>query len=202
MYTKESPPLIDEKELLKKISKRDEGAFKIIYDIYKKKVYSVALKILKSDDLAEDALHEVFLKVWKYSDNIDQINNIDSYLRIATTNQALKILRKQKNQLKFNLACSNNWTEIQHETEEAIFFKDTEKILLEAVEKLPPQQKSVFLLCKEEGLKYAEVAERLSLSRLTVKTHMQHALRFLRSYLHSHTDITILILLFQLWHKK
>lgn len=203
MYTDKPHILLEEPALLKRISKGDEGAFKVVYDFYKRKVYSVAFKILKSEALAEDVLNEVFLYIWKSaSGNLNKINNLDSYLRVATTNQALKIIRKRKIQLKYKEDSVYNWTEAQHETEEVIFLKDTEKLLTEAINQLPPQQKLVFLLCKEEGLKYTEVAKRLDLSYFTVKTHMQHALRFLKKYLHAHTDIGILILLFQLWHNK
>ncbi|MNY40859.1 Sigma-70, region 4 [compost metagenome] len=53
----------------------------------------------------------------------------------------------------------------------------------------------MYHLCHQEGLKYEEVAERLNISKLTVKTHMQHALRFLRNYVSTHTDIAVLVIL-------
>ena len=194
---------LEESALLQRIAKGDEKAFQIIYNLYKQKIYTVAFKILKSESLAEDILHEVFLNIWKLTpENLHNIQHLNSYLRTATTNQALKIIRKAKIQLQFHQDTAYQWTEAQQETEEHIFMKDTEKLLGEAIDQLPPQQKLVFTLCKEEGLKYAEVAERLHLSQLTVKTHMQHALRFLKRYLHAHTDLSILILVLECWHKK
>jgi len=54
--------------------------------------------------------------------------------------------------------------------------------LNQAVNKLPPQQQLVYKMCYHEGLRYDEVAEKLQISHLTVKTHMQQALRTIRGY--------------------
>ncbi|MNX54794.1 RNA polymerase sigma factor [compost metagenome] len=89
----------------------------------------------------------------------------------------------------------HDYHEDHNETEEYIIFKDSEKILNQAIEQLPAQQKLVYSLCHQEGLKYDEVAQKLNISKLTVKTHMQHALRFLRNYVSTHTDIATLVIL-------
>jgi RNA polymerase sigma-70 factor (ECF subfamily) len=66
-------------------------------------------------------------------------------------------------------------------TENIILQHDYERILLEAVEKLPPQQKLIFKLSREQGLKRAEIARELNISPETVKAHMYSALKFIRS---------------------
>lgn len=192
---------LDEQLLLSRISLGDERAFRVLYDRYRKKTYSYALKILKDEDRSEDIVHEVFINIWQHN-GLEKIENLESYLRVSTRNATLKLLRRQKLEQKVSNEMIIDWEERSDATEEVILCNDTRKLIQEAVGCLPPQQKAVFQLCREEGLKYEEVAERMAISRLTVKTHMQHALRFLRAYLTRHTDMTMLVILVQLLGDK
>ncbi len=190
---------LDDLLLLKRVSLKDELAFAELYNRYRKKVYTYSLKILKYPDKSEDIVHEVFLAIWHHGD-LESIQNLDAYLRITTRNQTLKLLRRQQLELKSNKSMFVAWQEVHNETEQEILLNDTYAQLLQGIAKLPPQQKKVYQLCREEGLKYEEVAEQLSISRLTVKTHMQHALRFLRAYLSSRTDVVGLLLLLKFFY--
>jgi RNA polymerase sigma-70 factor (ECF subfamily) len=93
---------------------------------------------------------------------------------------------------------SRKWTEEQPETEVSIILNYTKELLQAGIELLPPQQKLVYQLCHQEGLKYEEAAEKLNLSPLTVKTHMQHALRFLRSHVIKNSDMAVALILFKI----
>lgn len=185
----------DEKGLLHQISGGDAKAFAIIFHRYSPKVYTYALKIVKSETLAEEIAQEVFVKIWNLEEQLTAIENLDAYLRVLTRNQTLKVLRRIALEVKTSRMMAHGYQENHNETEEYIIFKDSEKILNQGIEKLPAQQKLVYNLCHQEGLKYEEVAERLNISKLTVKTHMQHALRFLRNYVSTHTDIAVLVIL-------
>ena len=83
-----------------------------------------------------------------------------------------------------------------NETENFILNRENEFLLQKAVEKLPPQQKIIFEL-RSQGLKQDEIAEKLNISRNTVKAHLTRALSSIKSYLSNHTDasLTILIIL-------
>lgn len=191
--------LLDDLLLLKRVSLKDELAFAELYNRYRKKVYTYALKILKYQDRSEDIVHEVFLTLWQHN-NLESILNLDAYLRVTTRNQTLKLLRRQKLELASNKNMFVAWQDAHNETEQDILLHDTNAQLVQGIAKLPPQQKKVYQLCREEGLKYEEVAEQLCISRLTVKTHMQHALRFLRAYLTNRTDVLGLILLINFFY--
>ncbi|MEQ7798924.1 RNA polymerase sigma-70 factor [Pedobacter sp. ASV1-7] len=188
----------DEKSLLHQIALGDAHSFSIIFHRYSPKVYQYALKIIKSESLAEEIAQEVFVKIWKLEGQLIEIKNLDAYLSVLTKNHTLKVLRRMALEFKTSRMRGHDYKEEHNETEEYIIFKDSEKILNQAIEKLPAQQKLVYTLCHQEGLKYEEVAEKLNISKLTVKTHMQHALRFLRNYVSTHTDIGILVILMTL----
>lgn len=194
--------LIDEKELLLLVSAGNEKAFSQLFHQYSPKVYAYALKLVKSDTLAEEIVQEVFVKIWNLEAQLGEIENLDAYLRVITRNHTLKLLRRMALEMKTSEMMAKDYDDSHNETEEYIIFKESAQILTEAIEKLPPQQKLVYQLCHQEGLKYEEAAERLNLSKLTVKTHMQHALRFLRLYIANHTDIATLVIVMTLLGEK
>src|SRR5690606_10164576 len=86
---------LSDRELLEQVAFGDERAFGEIYERYRRKVYSYALKIIKSPELAEDILHDVFVKLWQYH-NPSAIDHLEGYLRIVTRNDTLKQLRRRK----------------------------------------------------------------------------------------------------------
>lgn len=187
----------DDRILLEKISAGDEQAFRVLFDLHRKKIYSYALKIVKCEIQAEDILQDVFLKIWQHQD-LTVIEDFDAYLKVMTRNHVFKILRRRQLEIQTNNGL--NWTEAHNETEESLLLNDTMHLLKQGVSQLPPQQKLVYNLCREQGLKYEAAAKLLAISPLTVKTHMQHSLRFLRKYLSKYTDIAKLWLAIQcLW---
>ncbi len=195
MQLKPETDFNNDKALLHQISTGDAKAFSIFFHRYSAKVYTYALKIIKSDTLSEEIVQEVFVKIWNLEDQLNSIENLDAYLRVLTRNHTLKVLRRIALEVRTSKMMAPDYKETHNETEEYIIFKDSEKILNQGIDQLPAQQRLVYQLCHQEGLKYEEVAERLSISKLTVKTHMQHALRFLRNYVSTHTDIAILVIL-------
>lgn len=187
-----------ERDLLTKIAERDEIAFRTVYDQYHKKIYTFSLRLLKSKQMAEEVVQESFLKIWMMGDALNKISNIEAYLVTLARNRSLDALRKQQRESKAGFTNSNLWTEEHNETEEAILLNDTRGLLQSGIELLPPQQKLIYQLCHQEGLKYEEAAEKLNLSPLTIKTHMQHALRFLRAYVLKNSDMAVTLILLKI----
>jgi RNA polymerase sigma-70 factor (ECF subfamily) len=186
-----------EKLLLNKISLGDEHAFRILFDQHRKRVYTYALKIVKSESYAEEILHDVFMKIWQHK-SITKIESLELFLRTVTKNTTFNVLRRIKLEIKVNDEWGHDWQEVHNETEDSILLKDTKEILNQGINLLSPQQKLVYTLCRDEGLKYAEVAQRLSVSTETVKSHMKQALKFLRTYVSKHNDLSMLIIFFQI----
>jgi RNA polymerase sigma-70 factor (family 1) len=190
--------LENETELLEKIAQGDQHAFRIIYEKYGKKVYTHAFQLLHSPVEAEEMLQEVFLKLWLMGDGILEISNLEAYLRTLTKNRSLNVLRRMVLEGKVEKALAGHWTELQNDTEEEVLMKDIRNVLDKAVDLLPLQQKQVYKLCQQQGLKYEEAAERLQLSPLTVQTHMKRALKSVRAYVQSNTDIVIILIILKL----
>lgn len=137
-----------------------------------------AFSILKSKQLSEEAVSDVFIKIWENRKTLHTITNLKFYLFTSTRNTALNYLKKQKG--RQNLLPDDYWVELN-----SVFF-DPEQLMItaemirkiqEAVQSLPPRCKLIFKLVKEEELKYREVAELLNLSVKTVENQMTIALK-------------------------
>lgn len=137
-----------------------------------------AFSILKSKQLSEEAVSDVFIKIWENRKTLHTISNLKFYLFTSTRNTALNYLKKQKG--RQNLLPDDYWVELN-----SVFF-DPEQLMItaemirkiqEAVQSLPPRCKLIFKLVKEEELKYREVAELLNLSVKTVENQMTIALK-------------------------
>ena len=77
--------------------------------------------------------------------------------------------------------------------------KESEQLISEAVELLPPQRKKVYQLSRIEGLTHAQIAQQLNISTSTVNNQLTEALHFIKKYLQETADayIVLLILLAQ-----
>jgi len=170
----------------------------MLYEQYYRKVFSQATRLMRSEEMGEEIMQEVFLKFWRLGPKLNTIANVDAYLKVSTRNQSLNSLRKLAIENKHSQTHLLNYTEEHNETEESILLNDTRKILTDAIQSLSKQQKEVYILCHQQGLKYDQVAEKLNLSPLTVKTHMQRALKQLRVYLQDHGEIAVLLIIFKI----
>jgi RNA polymerase sigma-70 factor (ECF subfamily) len=187
------PDQKDDLYLLDLIASGDQNAFRQIFEAYSGKVYGFALKLTHSRPLSEEIVQDVFMKIWINRESLEAIRSLPAYLFTLTRNHSFNILKRIAIEEAAKLTLSKKLSGINHETEETIIFHESEQLLNQAISKLPPQQRLVYSMCQQEGLKYEEVAQRLKISRLTVKTHMQQALRSIK--LHFSGLVSFLILL-------
>ena len=186
----------DEKALLKKISEGDEAAFRKIYDAYYDHIYNAAYSFTKSPHLSEDIVQEVFCRVWHRRATLPDVEKFDAYLFIMARNHILTEIRNRLRQNAFVDYLRAHFTETSDSQFHDLIAKESESLIRDAVEKLPPQQKTVFRLSREEDLSQDEIALRMNISKNTVRNHMNAALRFIRHYLYLSNRI-LKTLLFQ-----
>lgn len=190
MQTKD---VYNEEEVLRLLKSGSELAFAQVFDRYRPQIYRTARKFLKSTALAEEIVQEVFLKVWLLRETLDEVARLDAFLYTIARNLTLDALRKlatesvAKQQMALITEMSDN------STYRALQETQYSELLEQAVAQLPPQQKQVFQLAKVEGLSHEAIAERLNISRLTVKTHMAKALQAIRHHLQPHLGAMVFL---------
>lgn len=183
-------------QLLELLRNGDEGAFTEVYNRYHKPIYAYLIDFVKIPSLAEDLVHEVFMKIWEIRDHLEVKRSFSAYLYRVSHNKALDALRRIASD-KILRREVLHWIDPHlPESDHAVsHIRRYERLLEEAVAALPSQRQKVFILCREEGKTYDEAAETLGISRNTVKEHMVQSLRFLRHYFHEKGELTILLLL-------
>lgn len=176
---------LDQKDLLLRISGGDEKAFHLLYELYQEKIFFLSLKLMGSKEKARDLTQEIFLKLWINREKLANVEHFSAYLNTIVRNEAYSRFRARSVEEVFLF----DWMEEEKNAEadplQKVSFSELQIALHEAVQTLSPQQKKVFQLGKLEGLKHEEIAERLSISKETVKKHMMEALRNVKVYLES-----------------
>ena len=186
----------DERELLLKISKGDEDAFNKMVEVYTPMIYATALAYIKIVESAEDTTQEVFYKVWKNRTKLTEVESLKDYLFIITRNEVLSSLRKKGPSYPLGEHLDNTLKEKNLCPGDTLSHRQLQQTLQKAVTMLPPQQKQAYLLSREEGLQHNEIAEKMNLSRNTVKNHIIAALNFIRQYVQDNADVVFLIIVF------
>jgi len=175
-------PLYSEKELLQLITEGDEAAFREIFQRYGDSVHANIYAIIKSQAATKDLLQDTFLRVWLYRDKLPEIENFRSWLLRISYNRAFTYLHDVATQQKRSNRYGEKYgiTEGVNATEEAVQLHLLTNIIREAVQKLPQQQKKIYQLSREQGLKIPEIAAELGIAESSVKNTLGRALQALR----------------------
>lgn len=181
-------------DILQRLAAGDEHAFREIYDRYWKVVYKAAMRYQSSSDLAVDVVQEVFCSLWDRRSQFLNVKNLESYLVTMTHHQVYAQFRKWATETRSREAYTESLASSVSDTDFIVRSSQYEEILTELVDKLPPQQKQVFKMAREEGMTHEAIARELNLSQGTVKNHMVRALQFLRRNLSPHLSLYLLLL--------
>lgn len=155
----------------------DERALKQIFDLYNRKLFTIAASVLSNDSLAKDIVQDVFIDLWNRR-HTSQIRNLSHYLVRAIKFQVLKQLRDGK--LRDRHVKLAEDIRFANQTEESLNCQELERLLSNAVDQLPPRCRHVFTLSRFENLSHKEIACRLGISAKTVEVQITKALVILR----------------------
>lgn len=181
----------DEQELLLLIAEGDQKAFTQLVDLYWKKVYGHALAYVKSVPRAQEITQDIFLNVWNKRERLKEVRDFKNFLFILGRNQIISSMRKKLEELT-----DNDFLKVAQNVslpDEQLQYKETQHIILEAIEQLPPARKIIFKMSRIEGLSYEEISIKMNISKNTVKGHIVLALNFVRTYITTHGDILPLL---------
>lgn len=191
-----SPVQIFDHGWLYDIANGDQKAFRRFFHSYKNKIYSFSFSFTRSAEVAEEITQDVFIKVWTNRESLMEIENMDAWLSTITRNLCFNYLKKMALERKLAEELLKTQTIAEQSVEQYVSYKDRKNQLAEALNQLSPQQRLVFTLNRDKGLKNEEIAHQLHLSPNTVKTHMVSALRKIRSFLESHATVFFSFALF------
>lgn len=172
----------------------DEEAFLALYNKYHRKIYTTALKMIQSEDMAKDITQNVFIKIWETRNMLNPEKDFNAYINVICRNIIFDLFRKAtfEESIKKDL---KQFAEISESIEEEEDIIESYKTLLnKAMAALPPQRRTIFELCKLEEKTYDEVAHMMNISRSTVQDHIVKANKFIREFMLKNGFISFTIL--------
>jgi RNA polymerase sigma-70 factor, ECF subfamily len=185
---------LSDQALVEKIKSGDYDAFSDMVNRYEGKVYRLAIRMLRNQEDAEDALQETFLQVYRGVKDFEGRSSFSTWLFRLATNVCLMKIRSRKIEPS-KLLPLEDYTP-QHEKdknpqlqewpekpEEILLNKESREKMLEALDKLAPEYRAVFVLRDIEGFTNAETGEALGISVAAVKSRLHRARLHLREKL-------------------
>jgi RNA polymerase sigma-70 factor (ECF subfamily) len=173
---------LHERDLLKRIARGDEKAFRMIFDHYKDRFFAAALKMTRSSDIAEETVQDVFVTLWLQRTALSEVQYPSAYLLAIVHNNIKKHFRKLALEKKLKQGVTWRMAESESPTEDILADKENRQILNDIIQHLPPQQQLVYQLSRQEGFSRDEIADQLHISPNTVKNHLLKALKYIRSH--------------------
>src|SRR5690606_40766452 len=122
---------------------------------------------------AQDLLQDIFLKLSETENPEKSIDNPASYLFVIARNMVIDYWRKAAVSERIQKEFWKNMQEDRHVLDYPALQYDKKILFNEIIPLLTDQQKTIFLLNRDEGFTYNEIAEQLNLSKSTVKNHME-----------------------------
>jgi len=183
-----------EKLLLRQLQMGDERAFEQLYNEHKRKLAGNLLRLLKSDELVEEIMQDLFLKIWDSRKSIDPDKSFKSFLFKVAHNMVYDLFRKSSRDKRIESYLMSASSELYSHIEEDLFRKEDYQLLQKTIDRLPPQRKRVFTLSKIEGKSYKEISEELSISHPTINEHIQKATQFLKKEMNPTSGLAVTLL--------
>jgi RNA polymerase sigma-70 factor (ECF subfamily) len=189
--------------LLRIAHDNDEEAFKQLFDLYADRLFRFAKSFLKDKFLAEEAVSDVFYKVWLHRSSLENHTTIKAYLFKATYNTSLNYLdeARRKKAVSLEDIDVDLGTELCPESE--LINKELKEIIEQAIDSLPPRCKLIYRMAKVEQMKYKEIAELLEISIKTIDHQLTIAIQkigeVIKKYLRDNGDEGNYMILIQLF---
>jgi RNA polymerase sigma-70 factor (ECF subfamily) len=169
----------------------DQNAFRTLVDTYQQQVFNTAISLVQDHSLAEEVCQDVFVAVYKSILSFNEKSALSTWIYRITVNKSLDYLRAHNRRKKagiFNMLFNGSGAPVQDKVDFVhpgikMEQKENARYLFAAIETLPDNQKTVFILAHIEELPQKEIAEIMDLSLKAVESLLQRAKGNLRKKL-------------------
>lgn len=183
---------------LKMAKEGDVESFEKLIEKYQKKIYNIALRMVNNPDDASELAQEVLVKIFRSIKDFKEESSISTWIYRITTNVCLDQLRRMKNKktisIDESLKIGDNDVSMQFPDNsptpsEAYEKKEIQRVVGEAIMKLPEDQRLVVIMKDIQGFKYDEIAEYVKCPEGTVKSRINRARHALKEILKDHMEL-------------
>ena len=178
----------DDRGWAERLRSGDRSALEELFRDHYTPLVAFAARLLRSEELAEETVQDVFYSIWKHRER-DALppQNIRAYLYSAVHKGATSRLRKRTVEQRWLDRVSRGEQSVtlpvSHATDEHVRFNDLVVAVRRAIDELPERTRLAFLLSRDRGLSYPEIAQEMGTSVKTVESQIARALRTMRERL-------------------
>lgn len=189
---------LEEKKLLERAKKGDVEAFESLVEVYQKKVYNIALRMIGNPHDAEELAQEVFIRVFKSLAGFKEQAQFSTWIYRITINTCLDELRKRKNRrvVYLDQEIDTGENEIKRQLEDdrptpdvSAEKNELRKLVQDAIQKLPENHRIILILRDLNGMSYDEIAKVLKSPEGTVKSRISRARQALKKLLKNNQEL-------------
>jgi len=175
--------MIRENEIIRGIRQGDIKQFEALFRSSYASLVKYAKTLIKDHDTAEEIVQDLFFRLWQNKEKIKIESSLNGYLFRSVHNRCLhyiehlKVVERHAQEMSFE----QNIT--AESPSDVLYYKELQAKIARTIEKLPERCGKIFCMNRFEGLKYSEIAEKLSVSVKTVEANMGKALKEFRKVL-------------------
>ena len=171
---------MEESELIEKIKRNDRTASRTFYENYKDMIYNLCYRMLNNKQDAEDVTEDVFVKAFRSVDKFRGDAKLSTWLYQIAVNTALNYARNKKIVAWLSLDFLVGKEEYLLDNSQArpdleLEKNESEALVQQAIQSLPPRQRTAVILQRYEGLSYKEIANVMKTSLSAVESLLHHA---------------------------
>ena len=172
--------MIRDTEIIRRIRQGDAGQFESLFRSSYVSLVRYSKTIVKDHDTAEEIVQDLFFRLWQNREKIKIESSLNGYLFRAVHNRCIHWIEHNRVVEKHAREMTYRSAENMETPSEIIQYKELQSKIAKIIARLPERCGRIFCMNRFEGLKYAEIAERLSVSVKTVEANMGRALKEFR----------------------
>ncbi|HLP74071.1 MAG TPA: RNA polymerase sigma-70 factor [Bacteroidales bacterium] len=172
-----------DREIIRRISEGDKGQFESLFRSSYVSLVRYAKVLIKDHDTAEEIVQDLFVKLWQERSKMSIESSLNGYLFRSVHNRCLHFVEHMKVVERYAEEMSKREQSFPENPAEILQYSELQDRVARILEKLPERCGKIFYMNRFEGLKYSEIAEKLSVSVKTVEANMGRALKEFRKEL-------------------
>ncbi len=165
--------------IVENVRSGDREAFNKLFRRFYAPLLRFCIRFVADEDIAAEVVQDFFVKLWTNHEKLSISSSINSYMMQSVRNLSITYINKERSHAETNLAIYSEEGE-DFDPSEKLLGQSLEDAYRKIVAEMPEKRREVFVLSRFDGLKYAEIAEKLNLSQKTVEAHMSAAIKQLR----------------------
>lgn len=173
---------LDDAILLKLLKAGDGSALETIYFRYSESVFMAAFKKVRSREIAEELVQNLFIRLWIKREELN-IQQLQSYLQTAIRYQVIDYIRSKIIQERYFRFAKDHLSTHENNSESTLLLHELAVAIDNTIKKLPQKTQEIFRLSRYEKRSIKEIAQYMNLSEKAVQYHMTQSLKFMRLHL-------------------